>query len=163
MKPAYSELVLALGSNIGNKKDNLLNALRSLEFNFGVPVAKSNSYESIPVDFIHQPSFINLVVLYKIKSPKNPYDILQATQKIEKSLGRKKVIPKGPRNIDIDILYLDNLDVKSRQLTIPHPQIMYRDFVIYPLQELEHCTRRIDIPRPSKSLINNLRLCSLNV
>ena len=163
MKPAYSELVLALGSNIGKKETNLLNALRSLEFNFGAPIAKSRSYESIPVDFIDQPSFINLVVLYKIQTPEDPSDILQITQKIEKSLGRKKVIPKGPRNIDIDILYLDNLEVKSKQLTIPHPQIMHRDFVIYPLQELKHCTRRIDIPPPSKSLINNLQLCSLNV
>ena len=163
MKSANSELVLALGSNIGDKKNNLLNALRSLELYFGAPVAKSNPYESIPVDFIHQPSFINLVALYKIQTPKDPNDILQITQKIEKSLGRKKVIPKGPRNIDIDILYLDNLEVKSQQLTIPHPQIMHRDFVIYPLQELKHRTRRINIPPPSKSLINNLQLCSLNV
>ena len=158
MNTAPLDLILALGSNIGNRFQNLSDALSLLKKYFGNPIKISNIYESNPVDFLEQPKFLNMVALYRSSNFENPLEILSITKEIENILGRKKIIPKGPRNIDIDILYVNNLKFQNKELTLPHPGILERDFVIFPLQEVARCTKNCFIPKVPHNIFNNLNL-----
>lgn len=158
MKHHSMQIILALGSNIGSRYENLLRAQTELHKCFGEPVSTSKIYESIPVDYLSQPSFLNMVILYEVHEKITPGEVLKITQGIEIQLGRKKEIPKGPRNIDIDILFINDKVVCSERLQIPHPEISYRDFVIYPLQEIRSSAKKMTIPKPSPNRPNRLRL-----
>jgi len=151
------EVILGLGSNIGDRAQNLEDSIEELNFQFGKFIQRSSIYESLPVDYLDQDLFLNMVIMYTIDSKIKAIDFLEKIQSIERKLGRIKTIPKGPRSIDIDILYFSNEEIKSKNLVIPHPGIMRRDFVIYPLQELTQSTRKIKIPTPHQSLKNNLK------
>lgn len=158
MKYNSSQLILALGSNIGDRLKNLNIAQRELEQIFGQPISRSKIYESKPVDYLKQPNFLNMVILFELSNSINPSEVLKMTQSIEIRLGRKKKIPKGPRIIDIDILYINNKKISSDDLEVPHPEILKRDFVIYPLQEIKSTATKVKIPDPSINVPNQLRI-----
>src|SRR4051812_31838602 len=126
---------LSLGSNLGDRRQNLVRALTEL-VKAGVELVRSSSiYETEPQDVKNQPAFLNAVLAVKSELP--PFSLLELTQGIESSMGRtRSEIPKGPRLIDIDILLLGNFIVEDEQLTIPHRHMLKRRFVLEPLVEI---------------------------
>jgi 2-amino-4-hydroxy-6-hydroxymethyldihydropteridine diphosphokinase len=125
LKTAY----LSLGSNLGDREANLRSALERLN-----PRRVSPIYETEPVDHIAQPFFLNLVA--EVETALMPMQLLTHTQRIERELGRKRTIPKGPRTIDIDILLYGASIVSTKRLQIPHPRLHERRFVLKPLADL---------------------------
>ncbi|MBI5554596.1 MAG: 2-amino-4-hydroxy-6-hydroxymethyldihydropteridine diphosphokinase [Elusimicrobia bacterium] len=129
VKTAY----LGLGSNIGNKRENIKEAIRLLRQE--VKIAKMSSYyKTKPVGYADQPDFINVAI--EIKTNLTPLQLLRMVKDIEKKIGRKKTFQNGPRIIDIDILiYYDEI-MKTKKLVIPHPDMHRRWFVLKPLAEI---------------------------
>ena len=130
MKTAY----LSLGSNLGDRDANLRRALDLLASPELHIKRTSSLYETEPQDFAHQPWFLNLVA--EIETTLFPLQLLSRIQKIERVLGRQRSILKGPRTVDIDILLIGNSVIASAKLTIPHPRMHVRRFVLEPLAEL---------------------------
>ena len=124
-------IFLGLGSNIGDRRSNLDNAIRILELEIG---SASSLYETEPVDYMNQPWFINQVV--EVKTDLNPMELLSLCQNVENKLGRTRTISKGPRTIDIDLLFYNDAIIESHLLTLPHPGIPHRRFVLIPLDEI---------------------------
>ena len=128
-------LVIGLGSNLGHRHQNLLRALSLLEDLFP-KVAISSIYESSPVDYLKQNNFLNLLYEGKNSEGHDAQTILKLTQGIEQSLGREKTCPKGPRIIDLDIIFLGRTKIQEENLCIPHPSWYKRPFVTRPLREI---------------------------
>jgi len=127
------KVYLSIGSNIGNREENLNKAISELTKGFKV-LKKSSVYETEPMYFKKQNKFLNQVVLIETKL--EPFELLLKLRDIEKKIGRKKRQKYGPREIDIDILYYENMVLKEKELQIPHPKIYERKFVLYPLEEI---------------------------
>jgi 2-amino-4-hydroxy-6-hydroxymethyldihydropteridine diphosphokinase len=126
--------LLSLGSNIGDRKRNLARARRLLEKN-GVAVLKASSvYRTEPVDVREQPWFDNQVL--KVLTGRRPHELLALAKSIEAALGRVATVKKGPRTIDIDILLAEDTILETPELTIPHPRMAARNFVLIPLCEI---------------------------
>ena len=127
---------LGLGTNLGNKQQNLNDAIAALSVEVGGIMAVSSFRISAPWGFDSENTFLNAVVL--METELTPLSLLKKTQEIERSLGRTAKSTSGyaDRLIDIDILLYDNLFVDQPALKIPHPLIMERDFVIIPLVEI---------------------------
>lgn len=101
----------------------------------GLKVTRESSiFETEPQNFKNQPDFLNMVV--EIETTLFPLQLLSRIQKIERELGRKRIVPKGPRTIDIDIVLFGNFVVDTQQLKIPHPRLEERRFVLEPLAQL---------------------------
>ena len=125
---------LSLGSNLGDREANLLKALECLE-SAGVRVLRRSSiYETEPQELREQPWFLNQVV--EVGTTLSPVELLARTREIERELGRERVVAKGPRTIDIDILFYGDLILATTELQIPHPRLAERRFVLEPLAEL---------------------------
>jgi 2-amino-4-hydroxy-6-hydroxymethyldihydropteridine diphosphokinase len=128
------QVFLSLGSNIGSRVAHIRQALALLE-GAGIEVRRVSSfYRTEPVDFLPQRWFVNCVA--EVGTDLMPLRLLKALQSVERTLGRRPGIPRGPRPIDIDILLYENVVVRSRALTIPHPRLSERRFVLVPLREL---------------------------
>ena len=127
-------LFIAIGSNIGDRKSHLNLAKISLAKEL-VLIAESRIYESPAVDYLNQPDFYNQVLEYEIpnKTPLATMDFLLRTEHL---MGRNRLIPKGPRVIDLDIIFWGDLEIQSKRLTLPHPRLFERSFVVMPLSEL---------------------------
>ena len=129
----FPNIFLSLGSNIGDKKLNLINAL--CELSEYVNIKKVSSlYESDPLLFENQDNFYNLVI--EIEFEKSAVDLLNIIKNIEIKLGRQKTFRYGPRIIDIDILFFNNQIIQEENLTVPHYDWHNRKFVVKPLSEL---------------------------
>jgi 2-amino-4-hydroxy-6-hydroxymethyldihydropteridine diphosphokinase len=130
-----SEIVyLSLGSNLGERKSNLATALRELGA-AGVEIERFSSvYETEPVDYLDQPWFLNIVAQGITAVP--PVELLRAVREIERRMGSQKLIAKGPRLIDIDVLLYGNQTIDTRELQVPHPRMLQRRFVLQPLAEI---------------------------
>ena len=130
---------LAFGSNIGNRLANLKQAVASLSPQLEVK-KKSRIYETPPWGYEDQPLFLNMAVM--AKTYLEPEPLLKHLKRLEVALGRQETFRNGPRLIDIDILFYDALVLQTPTLTIPHPRLHERGFVLAPLmdiaQELEH-------------------------
>ncbi len=122
-------IYLGLGSNLGDRIENLQKALES----FSV-LAQSSFFETEPVDFLEQPWFLNAAVNIHTNLP--PHDLLAFCQDVERKLGRVRKVPKGPRLIDIDILFYEDQILTTPSLVLPHPQIPNRRFVLEPMNEI---------------------------
>ena len=124
---------LGLGSNMGEREINLLKALSLLGQETQL-IKTSSIYETKPVGYEKQASFLNMVcqVCTKLK----PVDLLRLVKQIEENVGRKSSFRNAPRIIDIDILLYDNTIMKMRDLVIPHPRLVERAFVLIPLAEI---------------------------
>lgn len=127
-------LFIATGSNLGDRLLQLNEArdILSREFEF---IAESRIYESAAVDYLNQPDFYNQVLEFKIPDLQ-PQKVMEKLLEIEKIMGRNRVIPQGPRVIDLDIIFWSNEEISSPNLTIPHPRLFERSFVVLPLSEL---------------------------
>ena len=136
MEKRLNQLYLGLGSNLGNKIENLEQALVLIHAEIGVITKKSTYYFSQPQGFISENDFVNLVIM--VETDRTPFDVLAEIERIEKVVGRTSK-SNGffqDRLIDIDILYYNNEKIRSEFLVIPHPFIFQRDFVHVPLMEI---------------------------
>ena len=128
---------LGLGSNLGDKRENLACAIRLIGERVGKVLRVSSFIETEPWGFESENGFVNAAV--KCETMLSPRQVLRATQKIEREMGRKKKSTNGgyaDRCIDIDILLYDELRVDEPDLQIPHPLMFERDFVMIPLKEI---------------------------
>ncbi len=125
---------LSLGSNIGNRKQNLEIAISEIA-KFAHITKKASIYESEPVDYKEQPDFLNTILVIATKL--NPAELIIKLQEIEHLMGRKKEIDKGPRNIDLDIIFYNNEIIEDQNLKIPHPSFSKRNFVLTPIAEID--------------------------
>jgi 2-amino-4-hydroxy-6-hydroxymethyldihydropteridine diphosphokinase len=140
---------LSLGTNIGEREHNLGQAIKFLLQDENIMLIDLSSiYETDPVGYNDQPSFLNLVV--KIHTSYQPLELLTKTQQIEVELGRVRDIRWGPRTIDLDILLYNQENIQTEPLTVPHPRMTERGFVMIPLYEINP-----DIQIPGKKLILN--------
>ncbi|MFC1978712.1 2-amino-4-hydroxy-6-hydroxymethyldihydropteridine diphosphokinase [Chloroflexota bacterium] len=124
---------LGLGSNLGDRESNLLDAIERLGEKVVVQQI-SSPYDTEPVGYADQPRFLNAVV--KADTKLTPDDLLKFLKKIEVELGRTSSFVNGPRLIDIDILLYDDVVVDTPLLTIPHPRYTERAFVLVPLAKI---------------------------
>ncbi len=130
------EVYIGIGTNIGHREKNLLDAMERLGGINKIEITgKSSVMETEPVDYLDQPFFLNQVV--KISTTLEPGPLLDLLKGIESDMGRESSVPKGPRIIDLDILLYDDRIIKSEKLTIPHPEIVNRSFVLEHLLELD--------------------------
>lgn len=130
MKTIY----LGMGSNIGDKSENLKLGLQQLRKNEIEIIKISSLYETAPVGYLDQDNFYNIVL--EARTEKTPEELLVCLKSIEKNMGRKKTVRFGPRNIDIDILLYEGVVLNSDILTIPHERMTERAFVMVPLSEI---------------------------
>jgi len=124
---------LGLGSNTGDRLQNLQAAINALEPEVH-PVECSPVYETPPWGFLDQPNFLNQVV--KAETELSPGELLRYLKEIEKDLGRQDSFLNGPRKIDLDIIFFDDAVIESPPITIPHPRMDDRGFVLLPLADL---------------------------
>ncbi len=130
------KICLSLGSNMGDKMAYLNSAIEKIRQIEGVQIDKISSiYETEPVGHVEQDVFLNFVMT--IYSDVDPHTLLFEFQKIEKDLKRERIIRWGPRTIDIDILYADDYECDDDVLTMPHPRMLERAFVLIPIYEIE--------------------------
>jgi 2-amino-4-hydroxy-6-hydroxymethyldihydropteridine diphosphokinase len=142
------QLFLGLGSNLGDRAENIRKAVLLIQERVGEVVRQSSLIETEPWGFESDHCFLNGVIL--CETTLTPRQVLKATQKIERELGRKKKTTLlshlspltshlySDRSIDIDILLYDDLTVNEPDLKIPHPLMHERDFVMIPLREIRH-------------------------
>jgi len=129
-----NKVFLALGSNVGNWKVNFNSCLNELQ-NIGELVSIGNIYVSKPYGYKEQNNFYNTAV--EIQTISSPTQLMKELQLIEKKLHKKKLIKNGPRRIDIDIIFFNSLKINKKNLVIPHPRATNRDFVIFPLCDID--------------------------
>jgi 2-amino-4-hydroxy-6-hydroxymethyldihydropteridine diphosphokinase len=125
---------LSLGSNVGDRAANLEAAIRALE-GVGVRVQRvSRFYQTEPMDFPAQHWFLNCVV--EVETRLLPLQLLRTLRRIELRLGGRKLVPRGPRRIDLDLLLYGSATIRTRELEVPHPRMHLRAFVFEPLAEI---------------------------
>lgn len=146
---------ISLGSNIGNRYDYLVKAIRLLTSYSEIELVDFSSvYETDPVGYKDQGLFLNMVM--KIRTAFSAYDLLEVCLRTELELGRKREIKWGPRTIDLDILLYNQENIETENLYIPHPRMLEREFVLIPLLEID---RDVIIPgavRPLGHYLNQL-------
>ncbi len=139
MQPIRRTAFLGLGSNLGDRAANLLRAVTALISGDLHLVMASSIYESEPVDVIDQPRFLNMVVA--LTAPRlEPFPLLNFCLATETRLGRQRMVERGARTVDIDLLLFDDLIMEETregvELVLPHPRLHLRRFVLTPLAEI---------------------------
>lgn len=130
-----NKVYIALGTNIEPRFNHLQEALQRLQEHKKISILKQSSiYETAPVGYTNQADFLNMVI--QAETDCTPIELLDYCQQIEKELGRKRTIRFGPRTIDLDILLYNQENIKMERLTIPHPRMHERAFVLVPLNEI---------------------------
>jgi 2-amino-4-hydroxy-6-hydroxymethyldihydropteridine diphosphokinase len=129
----HKTVYLSLGSNLGDREENLRTAITRLA-DFGNVAAVSSFYETEPVDVAAQPWFLNCAV--KFETEKMPRQLMSAILTLEQTMGRQRRQNKGPRTIDIDVLLFGSSIIELPSLTVPHPRMHQRRFVLEPLAEI---------------------------
>ena len=129
-----SRAYVALGSNLGDREENLRTALKHLQEN-GVDVIKTSTFiETEPYGVTDQPGFVNAVC--QVETELAPLELLRLLLSIEQEMGRVRLRRWGERNIDLDLLLYEDAVLESEELTLPHPDMQNRDFVLIPLAEI---------------------------
>jgi len=146
-----ADVFLALGTNLGDKQGNLEKAIVALGEHVTIS-AQSKLYETAPMYVEDQPAFLNMVV--RGDTPLSPYQLLDFLKRLEEELGREPTFRNGPRMIDLDILYFDDLLLNDDRLQIPHLRIGERSFVLCPLSDISE--KYVDI-RSGKTVANMLK------
>jgi 2-amino-4-hydroxy-6-hydroxymethyldihydropteridine diphosphokinase len=145
----HTTAYLSLGSNLGDRAANLNAAITRLR-TLGKVLQVSSLYETEPVEFTAQPWFLNCAV--ELDTEKTPEELMAGILEIEQQMGRTRTQKKGPRSIDIDILLFGNLTVDSKGLTVPHPALQERRFVLEPLAEIASGVRHPALKRTIREL-----------
>jgi 2-amino-4-hydroxy-6-hydroxymethyldihydropteridine diphosphokinase len=127
-------LIISTGSNIGDKLNHITSAKKILSTHF-IFVAESSIYTSPAVDYLNQPDFLNQVLQFEIPLI-NQEDTIKLLLEIEMQMGRVRDVNKGPRTLDLDIIFWGIEEFNSKSLTIPHPAWSQRSFIVLPLAEL---------------------------
>ncbi|MFB3904484.1 MAG: 2-amino-4-hydroxy-6-hydroxymethyldihydropteridine diphosphokinase [Acidobacteriota bacterium] len=131
---ALSAVFVALGSNLGDREQRLRSALRLLPGE-GVGIAVCSSvYRTEPLYVRNQPDFLNMVC--EVRTSLSAHELLATCLRVERRLGRTRLMAKGPREIDLDILFFGQAIIEDRALVIPHPLLYERNFVLAPLAEI---------------------------
>jgi len=131
-----SNAYIGLGSNLGDRAGNLLLGVRGM-LNAGLAVSRlSQIYETEPVETFPQPKFLNMVAELHVNESLPPAEVMERLLQVELSLGRTRDVNKGPRSIDLDLLLYGNETCDTELLTLPHPRLHLRRFVLVPLVEL---------------------------
>lgn len=130
-----NEAYLSLGSNLGDRKAQLQEAVRLLRANPAISNMKISSiYETAPVGYLDQGAFLNLAA--RLETDLSPLELLAACQEVERNLQRERLVRWGPRTVDLDILLYGQEQLATDELTIPHPRMYERAFVLVPLRDL---------------------------
>ncbi|WP_457641478.1 2-amino-4-hydroxy-6-hydroxymethyldihydropteridine diphosphokinase [Persephonella sp.] len=145
---------LGLGSNVGDRKKNILKAIFFLEDKIHV-MKIGKIYISKAVGYENQPDFFNTVICGK--TDLSPEDLFNFIKNVEKKVGRIERFRWGPREIDIDILFYGERILKSNNLTIPHPRIHERDFVLKPLMDIDQNFRHPVFNKSIKELYSEVK------
>lgn len=126
---------IGLGSNLGNRKENIKKAIEKLSQTNGIQLLQQSTIiETEPYGKTDQPDFLNCVI--QVKTEKNPELLLEICNNIENDLGRIRNEKWGPRTIDIDILFIDDMVIHTPDLIVPHPEVHLRAFVLTSLNEI---------------------------
>lgn len=126
---------IGLGSNVGEREEYLRRAVLALQESPGVRVTDLSAlYETDPVGYTRQGAFLNMAA--RVKTTLKPEDLLSRMLQVERNLGRVRHIRWGPRTIDLDLLLYDHTAMKSEYLTLPHPRMLERAFVLVPLADI---------------------------
>jgi 2-amino-4-hydroxy-6-hydroxymethyldihydropteridine diphosphokinase len=145
---------VGLGSNLGDRAGYLLLAVRGM-LDAGLDVIRLSSiYETAPVEKEDQPKFLNMVAELRGSTLPSPEQLLARLLRIEYALGRTREVPLGPRTIDLDLLIYRDERVKTEFLTLPHPRLHLRRFVLVPLCELVPKLVHPTLSRPISELLN---------
>jgi 2-amino-4-hydroxy-6-hydroxymethyldihydropteridine diphosphokinase len=144
---------LSLGSNLGDRAFNLKSAIERLR-DLGEVVAVSSFYETEPIEVVAQPWFLNCAAI--LDSEQTAEQLLAGILKLEHAMGRQRKLNKGPRIIDIDILLFGNSITETPELTIPHPAMHLRRFVLEPLAEIAPEVRHPRLQRTIRELREGL-------
>ena len=145
---------IALGTNVGNYKNNFIAAIRELN-KLGQISKIANIYKSKPYGYLDQNYFYNSVL--ELKSKMMPMQLMKNIQLIEKKLQKNKRIINGPRKIDLDIIFWGKKKLRNHNLYIPHPRAKERDFVLLPLIDLDPFFRDPETQLTIKDLLNSLK------
>ena len=145
---------IALGTNVGNYKNNFIAAIRELN-KLGQISKIANIYKSKPYGYLYQNYFYNSVL--ELKSKMMPMQLMKNIQLIEKKLQKNKRIINGPRKIDLDIIFWGKKKLRNHNLYIPHPRAKERDFVLLPLIDLDPFFRDPETQLTIKDLLNSLK------
>jgi 2-amino-4-hydroxy-6-hydroxymethyldihydropteridine diphosphokinase len=153
----HAHLYVGLGSNLGDRAGHLLLAVRGM-LAAGLCVTRLSSiYETEPVDVLDQPAFLNMVAELKGETPFTPEQVLARLLRIEYALGRRRERPRGPRTIDLDLLLYRDTQQETELLTLPHPRLHLRRFVLVPLAELAPELEHPKLKQTSQQLLADLR------
>lgn len=129
------EYVIGVGTNIGDRKENIDRCAESVNLLPNTEVIKQSAvYETEPVGYADQQNFYNIVLL--VKSSLEPNEMLGACLGIEAGFGRVREIKNGPRIIDVDVIFAENMQIETKNLTVPHPRYSERRFVLEPLLDI---------------------------
>jgi 2-amino-4-hydroxy-6-hydroxymethyldihydropteridine diphosphokinase len=131
----YINVYLGLGSNVGDRKANISEAIKHIGRNVGRVAKQSKLYETEPWGNKEQDAFINQVIM--VNTTLDPRQILEANTKIEREMGRERKEKWGPRVVDIDILFYGKRVIRDKGLEIPHPELHTRAFVLVPMMEID--------------------------
>ncbi|MBO5333190.1 MAG: 2-amino-4-hydroxy-6-hydroxymethyldihydropteridine diphosphokinase [Clostridia bacterium] len=147
---------LGIGTNIGNRIENLQNAICALNLlPLTIVTQVSNVYETDPVGYDDQDDFLNIVV--EVETKLNSDNLLGAGLGIEAGLGRIRTIKNGPRVIDIDLLFYGDECKNTETLILPHPRMMERGFVLVPLSDIDFKSKFIDKNEIKKETFEGVR------
>lgn len=127
-------MYLSLGSNMGDRAANIARTIDELRDHNVRITRQSSLYETEPVELADQPWFLNSAI--EAETGLEPQELMKTALQIEKTMGRERRLPKGPRVIDIDVLLYDDLVIRTPELEVPHPRMTRRRFVLVPMAEI---------------------------
>jgi 2-amino-4-hydroxy-6-hydroxymethyldihydropteridine diphosphokinase len=147
--PGVRRVFVSLGSNLGDRAATLAAAREALAALPGTSVvAASGLYETAPQELSEQPEFLNQVLC--LDTSLEPYDLLRECQRVEHEHGRTRELRFGPRTLDVDILLVQDVESRDPELTLPHPRMLRRAFVLVPLAEIwDHARGMADLDIPA--------------
>ncbi len=150
-----ADVYLGLGANLGDPLSTFNKSLSYIR-KYAELVSCSRLYRSAPFGLSNQPPFLNAAV--RISTDLTPLSLLRNLQETEKNLGKKVICENGPRIIDLDLLLYDDISMQNKELVLPHPSILERDFVLHPLLDLNPKISHPDwSPKTAKSALSGLR------